>query len=274
MNNYIDRILKPLTTFMICLIILGCFYEVIEASTGRFIRYSFEAAEMFGLIKNNKTTNLYFWEQDYFRIVVHMSFLLMVTSAIIFFTAIKKFRRFDRSVVIIILLSIIITINTPFMLYNFIFLVYSPYLISLVLFLQSAFTIIFCILVIIKLVTYSKNYRNYTIELKAMFVNIKKVDTIGYFSYNDFNGIIKYSTVGKEYFEEINDEYVIYVNSYNIQEFEEDVIFKLGYWSYYIQKVKSRLKNKELDYHDNAVKNAYQLLEIVKEGKKGKNEKN
>lgn len=274
MNNYLNHLLKPLSVLMIVLILLGCSYELLEAFSGRVLRFSFEAAEAFGLIKDNQATSLYFWEQDYFRIVVHSSFALMIISGIIFFAIVKKFRSFDRAFIIIILLSIVIALNIPFMLYNFLFLAHSPYLVSFIIFLLSAGSILLCSIIIYKLIGYSKNYRNYSIELKTLFINVKKVETIGYFSHNDYTGVIKYSKEEKGLFEEVDGNYIIYVNSYDIKEFEEDFIFKLGYWSYYIDKVVSRYKNKELNYHENAVIHANDLLKDFQEGKKGKYEKN
>jgi hypothetical protein len=140
----------------------------------------------------------------------------------------------------------------------------------------SLSTIIFSIIAIILLKKQSKNYRNYSIEVKAIFVGLENIETIGYFSFNDYQGIIKYSPNSKEDFEEIDGKYIIYVNSYDINEFENDFILKLGYWSYYIDKVVAKIKNKELDYSNNAREFAKKFLEDFKKQKKGKkqNEKN
>lgn len=269
MNKYISRILMPLTFLMIAIIVAACSYEILEATTGKVLRYSFEVAEKFGLIVNNEATDLYYWELDVFRITVHTSFLLMGAAAIIYFTSVYRFKHFDRSVAIITLLSISIGVNIPFMAYNFLFLINSGYLITVICWILSMCSIILCSITIYYLKKYSKSYRNYTLELKAMFINIPNVDIIGYFSHDNYSGIIKYCEGNKPLFTIENNEYIIYVNSYNIKEFENDFILKLGYWSYYIDKVVSRIKNKELDYHDNALIYSKKLLEEFQQNKKG-----
>lgn len=273
MKRYINTLLTPIIFLMIALIIGGSFYEIFEACSGRISRFSLEAAETFGLIEDKSPTNLYFWELDYFRINVHASFLLILVSVCLFFSVICKFKRFDRAFVIVILLSIVIVINTPYMIYNLLFFIYGPYIISFILWLHSLSTIFICSILITYLVKHYRNYRNYTLELKALFTSVGSHQILGYFSHNEYYGIIKYSNEDKPLFEKVNGEFVIYVTSHTIVEFEEEFIKKLGYWSYYIDKVESRLKNKELDYHANALNYSEELLENIIKEKKGKHEK-
>ena len=270
MKEYINKTLRPITFIIVCLTLCACSYELYEGLTGKFYRYSVEAAEMFGLLKEGSPTNLYYWEFDYFRITVHVSFLLLLAVIIIYFSTILKFKRFDRVKVIVILLSIVIALNIPYMLYNFVFTIYAPYLLSLLSWIISIGTIICSIVGIIMLKRQAKYYRNYSIEVKAIFVGLEFIDILGYFSFNDYQGVIKYSKNPQDKFEEINGEYIIYVDSHDIKEFENDFVYKLGYWSYYIEKVVSRFKNKELDYSDNANEFAMKFLEEFENTRKGK----
>lgn len=271
MKKHIAVTLMPLTAIIIGIITIGISFELAEALTGKILRYSYEAAVQYGLIVNNELTSLYFWELDYFRITVHTTFLLAVASTVLYFSIIYKFKRYDRAFVIVILLSIGCLINIPFMIYNFLFMTVSATLVNIFLWLISVVYIILSTICSYLLVKRFKMYRNYTLELKAFFIDyIEGIDTLGYYSHNDYCGVIKYSKESKPIFEEINGEYVIYVSSHILSEFEEEFIYKLGYWSYYIDKVVSRLKNKELDYFDNAKVYGNKILDNFKKTKKGK----
>lgn len=271
MKKYIAATLLPITFVIVSIFLIGILFELTEALTGKFLRYSYEAGVYYGLIKDGKITNLFFWEQDYFRITVHSTFLLALGSFAVYFSIIYKFKRYDRAFVIVILLSIGCLINLPFMVYNFLFMLVRANIINIFLWLISILYLILSGLAIYFLMKRYKMYRNYTLELKAFFIDhIKGIDTLGYYSHNDYYGVIKYTKEDKPIFEENDGEYVIYVSSYNIKEFEEEFIYKLGYWSYYIEKVVSRLKNKELDYHNNAIDYGKTLLENIKNEKKGR----
>ena len=101
--------------------------------------------------------------------------------------------------------------------------------------------------------------------------DVKNVEILGYFCHNDYTGIIKYSSdESKPIFEEENGEYIIYLNNNKIKDCEDKFILKLGYWSYYIDKVVSRYKQQELDYHENALNYANKLLKENMKGNKKK----
>lgn len=276
MKNYLRHIMILMATLFGVILFVGINYELFEGLTGKIYKYHPNAGIYFGLLEKNMTpTNLFYWELDFFRIVVHLTFALCLTSTIIFFSTVFKHKRFDKANLIIVFLSAIITINIPFMIIQFSFFLVAPYILSLFLWLNSTLAIVVSSILIYKLKTNYINYRNYSLELKAYFTDVKNVDILGYFSHNDYHGIIKYSNEDKmSIFEEENGEYVIYLSGQNVRKIEDEFIKKVGYWSYYIDKVVSRLKNQELDYHENALKYANKLLEENLKGKKKKHEKN
>ncbi len=276
MKNYLKRILILMAALFGILLIAGINYELFEALTGKVFKYHPDAGIFFGLLKKDRqATNLFYWELDFFRIVVHVSFALSLASFIIFFSAIFKYKRFDLAKVIVALLSIIIALNIPFMIIQFAFFVVAPYLLTLILWLNAILSIVISSILIYRLKTQYKNYRNYSLELKAYFLDVKNVEILGYFCHNDYTGIIKYSSdESKPIFEEENGEYIIYLNNNKIKDCEDKFILKLGYWSYYIDKVVSRYKQQELDYHENALNYANKLLKENMKGNKKKHEKN
>ena len=185
-----------------------------------------------------------------------------------------KYKRFDNVKLIISFVSIVLVLNFFISIYYFLFFMLSGYLISGLIWLTSIGITIISINLIIKLSSFKRNYRSYDLEVKAFFHKIPSKNILGFFNYNEYEGIIVFDPFEKCIFGKINSDYVIYVNVDNILEVEEDFIKKLGYWAYYIKHNASRYSQKEIDYHDNALVYAdkfYQdVMEFTKISKKRK----
>ena len=151
MKKYINRIVTLMAILFFILLLVGINYELFEAFTGKVYKYHPDAGIFFGLLKKDgQATNLFYWELDFFRIVVHVSFALSLASFIIFFSAIFKYKRFDLAKVIVALLSIIIALNIPFMMIQFAFFVVAPYLLTLILWLNAILSIVISSILVIE----------------------------------------------------------------------------------------------------------------------------
>lgn len=271
--KYFNSISKKIIQILGILFISGFLCGLCEYLSGKYMRYSIEAAQLFYLVNEDlETTALYFWELDYFRICTIST---VVISTIIFFVYLArchKFKRFDSLKLIITLLSIILGFNSFLAFYYFLFLIVSPHLIAFLIWFSSMMVTTLSIYLIVKFINHNKCFRNYAFGTKTYFVSLLKEDILGFFEYNEFQGIIKFGE-SDMFFEKDKDSFIIYLPSKDIKTFEEEFIFKFGYWIYYIDKVESRLSSKEIDYHQNAIVNGENLVEEYKNNLQRKSNK-
>lgn len=264
-NKYFNSLSIKIIKTLCILLCAGLLCGFCEFISGKYLRYSIEAGQIFGLITEDlKSTALYSWELDYFRICTISTVAIVIVILGIYLGRCHKFKRFDSLKLIIVLLSIIFGLNSILAFYYFLFLVVSPYLISCLVWFSATLVSACSLYLIITFKKHYKNFRNYDFGTKTYFVNIPKQNILGFFEYNEFQGIIKCGE-SNEYFTKEDDNFIIYLNTDNVFLHEEEFIMKFGYWVYYIDKVASRLSAKETNYHEGAIAHGEQLLAQFKE---------
>lgn len=261
-KKYYHKEFKIIFVLLIIALIMGVWFEVIEFYSGRFSRYTYDIAKMFYLIDHrDMPTSLYYWEQDYFRINVHVTFFSTLIGFISFNKKYYKFGTADYSRFFPIFLIVVGFVLIPYALYNGLFNLISPYIFTLSLFVCSATSSALLITSGFLMLNRRKRARLYDFDFRAYFLNNKIDNVLGFFRFNGYTGLIYDKTNINGKYDDISnlpfcktkyDYYIIFVDIVDNHFSEREFLYKLSYWRYYIENVENKIASKEKDYHDNA----------------------